>query len=489
MRPLALGLSTAVALAALGCGDAPPAPRAYDDLTLPVVPADTATRGFAAVSAAIGRATSAPNPALAAVVATVAPLSPIGERFLSLNQASAINAGGQVVGSGPVLSGEILLGRGFLWDAATGATDLGTLGGETGGSGAAGVNNLGQVVGGSEGRVFLWDPAAGMRDLGGLQEFVLAALAVNDAEQVVGFWFGLADECFFRENEPDCFRPFLWEAATGMVDLRARGLSSAVSINDAGQIAGRRLGFRAVILEPRGGLTELGTLGGETSTPSDINEAGQVVGFSDPDVDSSEGSHAFLWDRSTGMVDLGVLPGDLSSRATAINNVGQVVGVGAGSGFFRPFLWQGGSGMVELPLLAGDTEGQALDVNDAGTIVGWSAGPSGPRAVRWTVRTTPEGAPVVDRLLAVVRPAGHPSGMGGVALRVRLTDADDTEGWTWHLDWSDGVVHTPTVDLKGEFVFLRRQPYEDPGTYTITVSATDAGGATSGPVTTTVTAP
>jgi hypothetical protein len=71
-------------------------------------------------------------------------------------------------------------------------------------------------------------------------------------------------------------------------------------------------------------------------------------------------------------------------------------------------------------------------------------------------------------------------------LRVRLTDPDDFEGWTWEIDWGDGTVHTPTVDRKGDFVFLRRDGYAEPGTYTITVRATDPFGATSAPVSATV---
>jgi probable HAF family extracellular repeat protein len=43
-----------------------------------------------------------------------------------------------------------------------------------------------------------------------------------------------------------------------------------------------------------------------------INNSGQVVGAS--------GAHAFLWDASNGVQDLGTLPGDQNSRASAIQH-------------------------------------------------------------------------------------------------------------------------------------------------------------------------
>jgi probable HAF family extracellular repeat protein len=100
-------------------------------------------------------------------------------------------------------------------------------------------------------------------------------------------------------------------------------------------------------------------LPGTNTTPTRINNLGQVVGASD--------GKAFLYDGE--MHFLGTL-GDAYIEATAINNKGQVVGVTYNDGGTRhAFLWDAQNGLQRLPI-----EGTPSDINDNGDIIG-SVGP------------------------------------------------------------------------------------------------------------------
>ena len=477
---------------ALGCADSPAtAPAPVVDAALPIVVADTA--GAAAQAALRSGAAFRSPPAVAqpsraaatlevsapvAVEQTATLLTPIGGRFTALRSAAAINAAGHVVGSGERPDGRFTA---FLWQEGAETIDLGTLGAPL--SVATDINAAGQVVGwsitaGGDRRAFLWERGAGMRDLGtppGNTESV--ALAINDAGQVVGW--GHTDD----EDRHD----FLWEAGTGMTSLGLPVRGSPYGINNAGQIVGGSAGG-PFLREPDGSVRFLDTL----STPlarqfgvaEVVNDAGQVVGARSFDPADPFQRQAFVWDRHAGTTDLGALLGARESGASAINNAGQVVGYSAG--WTDPFFWQRGVGMVELTSPGG--EGAASDINDAGQVVGSSlvkiGGESARRATLWTVRVVAAGAPTVDRLRAASLPAGvYPqyAPNGGVWLRVRLADADTPAPgpWRWTIDWGDGVVHAPTVAIKGEFAFVRAAPYASVGPRTITVTAVDPAGLAS----------
>src|SRR5262249_55918269 len=99
-----------------------------------------------------------------------------------------------------------------------------------------------------------------------------------------------------------------------VVELRGRGAGSltfARAMNASGQVVGRSghpngTDTRA-ILWTSGIAEDLGTLpGGDYSSASAINRAGEVVGTSN----TATSVRAFRWTRSGGMRDLGALPGD-----------------------------------------------------------------------------------------------------------------------------------------------------------------------------------
>jgi len=87
---------------------------------------------------------------------------------------------------------------------------------------------------------------------------------------------------------------------------------------------------KAFIWDENNGDQELGTLGGDWSTAFDINDNGQVVGYSD--IGNGE-YRAFYWDQENGMVELP--SGGKNSIARAINNHGQIVGYNDG-----PVMWE-----------------------------------------------------------------------------------------------------------------------------------------------------
>jgi probable HAF family extracellular repeat protein len=112
-----------------------------------------------------------------------------------------------------------------------------------------------------------------------------------------------------------------------------------------------------------------------------INNFGDVVGCSD--TKSSEGypctglvagQHAFLWSKSSGMRDLGTLSGGTVSGALGINDANQIVGYsnikGQSATNFIAFLWTSKGGMVNLGTLSGGHASAAFEVSSSGLIAG-----------------------------------------------------------------------------------------------------------------------
>jgi probable HAF family extracellular repeat protein len=71
-------------------------------------------------------------------------------------------------------------------------------------------------------------------------------------------------------------------------------------------------------------IIDLGTLGDGGSGAMDINDRGEIAGFSA----LRTGLHAVVW-RGLRIIDLGTLPGDTLSFASAINDHGEVVSFSA----------------------------------------------------------------------------------------------------------------------------------------------------------------
>jgi len=157
--------------------------------------------------------------------------------------------------------------------------------------------------------------------------------------------------------------------------------SWAFDINERGQVVGYSNpagGFNdhAFLWEASTGMQDLGTLGSfsDDTIAYGINARGQVVGGS--------ARHAFLWEAGTGMQDLGTLGGSYNA-AYGINAQGQIVGAsGTKEGPAHAILWEAGTGMQDLGALGGG-ESVANRINGRGQVVGYSIIGRGFRAVRW----------------------------------------------------------------------------------------------------------
>jgi probable HAF family extracellular repeat protein len=121
------------------------------------------------------------------------------------------------------------------------------------------------------------------------------------------------------------------------------------------------------------GMEDLGVLvgGDNESVATGINESGEVTGYSTPYQGTSR---AFRWSRESGMMLVPSLSYCIATRALDINAAGEIVGMCRidQSGIFRPFRWTIAKGMEDLGTLDIDRGGAAMAINDSGLIAGFS---------------------------------------------------------------------------------------------------------------------
>jgi probable HAF family extracellular repeat protein len=154
--------------------------------------------------------------------------------------------------------------------------------------------------------------------------------------------------------------------------------SRSDDINARGQIAGQIIsGFglnviRGVVWE-KGRPEDLGVPPGYAFGPEAMNSSGTVVGSVSIEGSIPYGANfAFLWRHGVGHL-LGMLPGDSSSFAHAINAAGDVVGVSSTGRLFgeHAVLWHKEK-IVSLGTLPGDLASEAVGIDAAGRVFGYS---------------------------------------------------------------------------------------------------------------------
>jgi probable HAF family extracellular repeat protein len=275
--------------------------------------------------AALGLSLVSAAPALA----TTYSITDLGSLGAGATEGLAINASGQVTGSS-VLSAEVQVPcppqkygqpkkcftnpeHAFLWSAGT-MSDLGTLGGLD--SQGVAISDSGEVVGWSapksgssyDAPPFLWNGHK-MTAVNGMGP--VGAKGINDSGQIAG-------QCGYVVS-PEVFACVVHNGTETVLPEPNLYCPYAVAINNSGQALGNCYQYdnTLAVVWTKDSPTVLPTLGGAAATATAISNLGQVVGTAQTSTGASDG---FWWNNGT-MTDLGN-----NFSPAAINDSGVIVG-------------------------------------------------------------------------------------------------------------------------------------------------------------------
>jgi probable HAF family extracellular repeat protein len=304
------------------------------------------------------------------------------------------------------------------------------------------------------------------------------------------------------------YEAVIWGPGPGAIrelkPLSGDTVGAALWLNDKGQAVGLSgtcanvvlppiaFGAHAVLWETDGTPTDLSNLGGTVNTAIlgrgnialGINNHSQVVGTSS--LAGNKANHAFLWTKQTGMQDLGVLPGDVNSAATSINDRAQVVGQSYGDGGPmmgnpRAFLWENGV-MTDLNTLVPANSPLYLligfSINSRGEIAGFGVTNNGQIHAYLASPNYLSSAPVANgATIAAVTPVNLTTNQSTVVL-----DASGSTSASGDLQYQFTVV---SGGLKPALLQAPNDPQatvdfvSGPGLYLVQLTVTDAGGNSS----------
>jgi probable HAF family extracellular repeat protein len=263
---------------------------------------------------------------------------------------------------------------GFVWSASTGYINFYQSHGATY---ITGINNAGHMPGTisfspsspflyADGALTLLPPAP--------NGWILSPLGINNHDQIVGYLppaFGSVSQgnvaTVYSGGVFTNLNVTAWSNCGAVTICNAYG----IVINDNGQVAGiyRNGQVTRGWFYDSGGLVDLGTPSGAVVSVTGINNSAQVVGGF---------GRAFIWSRAGGPIDLGALPGtNPNTIAYGVNNNGQVVGSSvrqvAGNFVGSAFIWTNTLGMIDLNTLVNDPTWvltSADAINNNGQIAG-----------------------------------------------------------------------------------------------------------------------
>lgn len=325
------------------------------------------------------------------------------------NQGWTLNMEQLLQGPSPIsLSVQVVQGTDSI-SAGELTLQLGTLGGPNSSINWNGINDAGEAVGMSETTVpdpngedvclfgthltclpFLWRNGvmSALPTLGGNNG---QASAINNRGQVAGYAENGAVDSTCTSNiiNNRVDLPVVWTKgkAQPLPRIGKDPDGVAFGINNQGQAVGYSgtctVPNYAVVWE-NGIATALPDLGSPSGIAFAINSRGQIVGQA---VTSDGTAVAALWQNNTVTALGGLLPGDVSSFATSINNQGQAVGssfnANNGGSWSRGLIWENGT-MTDLntvfPASSNLYVVSASNINDSGQIAGMAVYMAGPNA-------------------------------------------------------------------------------------------------------------